>query len=124
MSESKGNVQTATQLVEVTPKPVHKTETYTWTVELFERQGKCWLGWSTNAPFRAQQGQIRFYADSFPSNPEERIVAWTWDDDVTWPNPFNTGKPWGSGWCAAWVAQKKPNGPYVYFVKTPVTTEG
>jgi hypothetical protein len=99
------------------PKVV-KTRSYDWTVELYEHQGKCFLRWSTTAPFRAQQDRICLYSGSFPSDPTQ-AVAWTWNE----PNnkPFNTGQPWGSGWCAAYIAEAKNNGPYVYFVQTAVT---
>jgi hypothetical protein len=119
MSELKGNVQTETQLE---AQPVQETRTFNWTVKLFERQGRCWLAWSTDAPFRAQQGRVCLYANSFPSDPTN-AVSWTWDD-VGQPNPFNTGQLWGSGWCAAYIAQASPNGPYVYFLQTPLTSEG
>ncbi|HEY9421745.1 MAG TPA: hypothetical protein VIW92_10045 [Thermoanaerobaculia bacterium] len=101
-------------------EPVQTTGSFNWTVELFEQQGNCWLRWSTTAPFRAQQGKVCLYANSFPSDPTQ-AVAVTWDD-VNQPNPFNTGQTWGSGWCAAYIAQASPNGPYVYFVQTAVTT--
>ncbi len=99
---------------------VSKTETYQWTVELKETHGNCFIGWKTDAPFRAQQSKICLYKDSFPPNPDDRVVAWTWADP-NFPNPFDTGQPWGSGWCAALTAQKNPNGPYVYAVKVGPT---
>ncbi|HEX4494634.1 MAG TPA: hypothetical protein VIE43_03105 [Thermoanaerobaculia bacterium] len=102
-------------------KSVEKTMPYSWSVELFEKQGRCWLSWSTTAPFRAQQGRVCLYANSFPSDPT-KAVAWTWDSGDH-PNPFDTKQTWGSGWCAAYIAEKSPNGPYVYLLKTPVTTE-
>ena len=107
--------------VQADVSPVTNQGQFQWTVKLFENLGMCWLQWSTNAPFRAQQGRVCLYAGSFPSDPTA-AVAWTWDD-INQPNPFNTGKPWGSGWCAAYIAQASPNGPYVYFVQTPVTTD-
>jgi hypothetical protein len=97
-------------------QPVRQTGSFTWSVELYEHQGRCWLRWSTTAPFRAHQGRVCLYANSFPSDPT-KAKAWTWDDKQ--PN-FDTGEAWGSGWCAAYIAEA-PNGPYVYFVKTPLT---
>jgi hypothetical protein len=99
--------------------PVQAQASFQWTVNLYEHQGKCYLHWSTTAPFRAQKGKIVLYANSFPSNPNDRVIAWTWDDRNK--NPFNTGQTWGSGWCAAYIAESSPDGPYVYFVKTAVT---
>src|SRR5262249_55564956 len=119
MSESKGNVQAEPELF---VQPVHKTGTFSWNLELYEHLGRCWLRWSTNAPFRAQNSKICLYANSFPSDPNH-AVAWTWADSRS-PNPYDTGKSWGTGWCAALTAQAPPNGPYVYFVQTPLTTEG
>jgi len=98
--------------------PVSKTGTYNWTITLSELQGHCVLTWNTDAPFRAQQGQVHLYKNAFPSNPQEATIAWTWDDNKQ--QPFDTGQPWGSGWCAAWIAQQS-TGPYTYVVKTPVT---
>src|SRR5690349_3024955 len=85
-------------------KPVETQRQFQWTIKLFENQGMCWIQWSTNAPFRAQQGKVCLYAGSFPSDPTHSVVAWSWDS-TDHPNPFNTGKPWGSGWCAAYIAQ-------------------
>jgi hypothetical protein len=98
--------------------PVTGQASYEWSLKLYEHQGRCFVAWSSNSPFRAQQGQIALYSNSFPSTPTDRIVASVWDND---PNPWDTGKIWGSGWCAAHLAQASPNGPYVYAVKTGVT---
>jgi hypothetical protein len=98
--------------------PVTVSSTFQWTLKLFEQRGTCWLSWSTNAPFRAQQGRVALYSGTFPSDPT-KATAWTWDND---PNPFDTGKPWGAGWCAAYIAEASPNGPYVYLAKTAVTS--
>lgn len=98
--------------------PVDAVVSYKWTVNLYEYQGKCFLSWNTDAPFRAQQGKVCLYAGKFPKDPTS-AVAWTWDDADK--NPFDTGKLWGTGWCAAYIAQASPNGPYVYFAQTPVT---
>src|SRR5262245_2608559 len=117
MSEAKGNAQAA--LLDVSP--VQQTGTFSWTVDLYELRGNCYLKWSTNAPFRAQQARICLYAGSFPSDPT-KAVAWTWVDPGD-PNPYDTGQPWGSGWCAALIAEAPPNGPYVYFVQTALTKE-
>ena len=111
------DTQNAVAAVEV--DPVKATATFEWTVKLYEQQGKAFLSWGTNSPFRAQQGRVCLYAGSFPSDPTQ-AVAWTWDD-IRATNPFNTGQTWGSGWCAAYIAQANPNDPYVYFAKTPVT---
>lgn len=97
--------------------------TYEWTLEPFQQQGNLWLRRSTNAPFRAQQGQISVYnGTSFPSNPEADRRAWQWDD-VNQPDPWNTGLPWGTNWYCAWIAEKSPNGPYTYVVQVITADE-
>jgi hypothetical protein len=111
--------------------PVSNSESYQWTLNLYEEAGTCWIAFKTTAPFRAQQDQIVLYFQSFPNpplpspqtfNPPQpgKASAWEWAD-VNEPNPFNTQMPWGSGWCAAWIAQASPNAGYVYVVQTPVT---
>jgi hypothetical protein len=96
---------------------IEKSQTYKWTVKLYEERGLCMLGWGTNAPFRAQQGKVCLYEGSFPGNPES-AASWQWDDQ---PPPFATGKLWGTGWCAAQIAQKPSNGPYIYATQTPIS---
>lgn len=97
------------------------TGTFTWTLSAFEQQGKLCLDWGTNAPFRAQQGQVIVYnGTSFPENPQENVNQWAWDNN---PHPWNTGLTWGSDWYCAYIAQESPNGPYTYFV-TLITTGG
>ena len=97
--------------------PVTAVESYKWELTLYEERGTCWLKWSTNAPFRAQQGRVCLYPGTFPDDPT-RAEAWHWDNES---NPYDTKKLWGAGWCAAYIAEKSPNGPYVYLVKTAVT---
>ncbi|OEJ98734.1 hypothetical protein A8C32_05930 [Flavivirga aquatica] len=88
---------------------------FTWTLKAYEDQGNLFLKWHTDAPFRAQQGQIHVYkGNSFPSDPKKDTKAWTWDDKN---NPWNTKLPWGTGWHCAWIAEKPSNGPYTYVVK-------
>lgn len=91
---------------------------YFWALNAYQLQGTLWLSWSTNAPFRAQQGQIHVYnGQSFPSNPQDATKAWSWDNENGGGSGWNTGLPWGSGWYCAWIAQKSPNGPYAYAVQ-------
>jgi hypothetical protein len=90
--------------------------TYMWDLEAFEQQGRLWLKWSTNAPFRAQQGQIHVYkASSFPSDPTKDTEKWSWDNENK-PS-WDTGLPWGTNWYCAYIAEASPNGPYVYMIK-------
>jgi hypothetical protein len=92
---------------------------YSWTLNAFQSQGNLWLGWSTTAPFRAQQGQLHVYSSTdFPSDPTSNTKAWNWDDQTS---PWNTGLPWGSNWCCAWIAQKGSSGPYTYVVQLITT---
>lgn len=89
---------------------------YTWDLIAFEQQGNLWLKWSTNSPFRAQQGQIHVYkGTSFPSDPTKDTAAWSWDNEHQ-PS-WNTGLKWGTGWRCAYIAEASPNGPYVYFIQ-------
>ena len=44
-------------------------ETYSWTLTAFEQQGNLWIDFGSNAPFRAQQGQVSVYNEpAFPPN--------------------------------------------------------
>jgi len=95
------------------------TGTFTWTLTAFQQQGNLWLKWSTDAPFRAQQGQIHVYdRTEFPSNPQDHTKEWTWDDSNS---PWNTNLPWGTDWYCAYIAQASPNGPYKYLVQLITT---
>jgi hypothetical protein len=96
--------------IEITNKRAVSNE-YTWTLSSFEKQGKLWLEWSTDAPFRAQQDQIHVYADGFPDKLDIPEKAWTWADQQH--SPWNTGLTAGSDWYCARIAQAAPNGPYV-----------
>lgn len=89
--------------------------TYKWSLSAFQRQGNLWLAWNTDAPFRAQQGQIHVYkGQSFPQNPTDNSAAWNWD---TSNSPWDTGLRYGSDWYCAYIAQSPPNGPYVYMIQ-------
>lgn len=95
------------------------SKTYTWTLTAKQERGNLFVHWSSDAPFRAQQGQIRVYnGSSFPSNPESDTKVWRWDNEG---NPWDTGQIWGSDWYIAWIAQRSPNGPYVYNVQLITT---
>jgi hypothetical protein len=97
-----------------------QTATNVWTLTAYEEQGNLFLSWQTNAPFRAQQGQIHVYSsDGFPSNPQDDTKKWTWDEngDSTSNSPWNTGLGWGTDWCCAWIAQTGGSGPYEYVVQ-------
>jgi hypothetical protein len=89
--------------------------TFSWKLGAYEYHGNLWLSWVTQAPFRAQQGQIRVYNDGFPNNPQDDSATWTWDNDNA--GGWDTGLRWGIGWNCAWIAERSPNGPYDYVVK-------
>jgi hypothetical protein len=96
------------------------TSTYTWTLTAFQQHGNLWLKWSTDAPFRAQQGQISVYKGTgWPSNPQDNRKTWTWDNYDN--SPWDTTLPWGSDWYCAWIAQASPNESYVYVVQLVTT---
>lgn len=95
---------------------------YTWTLTAYQQQGHLWLKWSTNAPFRAQQGRITVYSGTnFPGDPTTNVKEWSWDNEHGGGSGWDTGLPWGSNWYCAWIAERSPNGPYTY-VTTLVTT--
>lgn len=88
------------------------TKTFNWTITTFERRGKLWIEWSTDAPFRAQKDKIEVYEKGWPSNPDSNAKAWTWAD--TKNSPWNSGLDYGADWYCARIAQSAPDGPYVY----------
>ncbi|MBF03804.1 MAG: hypothetical protein CMP76_10960 [Flavobacterium sp.] len=91
------------------------TAQFEWKLEAYQKQGNLWLRWSTNAPFRAQQGRIYVYKGGFPANPTDNDKKWTWDTDHN--HDWDTGLVWGTGWNCAYIAEAPKNGPYVYFMK-------
>jgi hypothetical protein len=106
------------QVADANVEDVTKSAQYTWTLTAYQQQGKLWLKWNTNAPFRAQQGQISVYkGSSFPSNPQDGRKTWSWDNENGGGSGWNTGEVWGSGWYVAWIAEASPNGPYKYVVQ-------
>jgi hypothetical protein len=94
---------------------------FTWQLEAYEKQGNLFLKWSTNAPFRAQQGRVYVYKSGFPSKPTDNAKAWSWDNEHK--PEWDTKLPWGTGWNCAYVAEEPSNGPYVYFIKLTTTKE-
>ena len=99
-------------------------QSYSWTLSAYQQHGNLWLKWSTDAPFRAQQGQISVYkSTSFPDNPQDNRKASSWDNENGGGSGWDSGLPWGSDWYCAWIAEKSPNGPYTYVVQF-VTTGG
>jgi hypothetical protein len=104
----------ATESVEVSA-PIIAKETYTWTLEAFEKQGRLWLQWTTTAPFRAQDGQITVYSQGFPANPENNRVVWKWDDQWS-PDGWDTLLVYGTDWYCAWIGGATGK-PYQYIVK-------
>ncbi len=104
--------QTPTAMV-----PQVHTSRFTWTLRATNENGVLHIESGTDAPFRAQQGQIHVYSPQpgFPADPDRRQTqAWAWDNDA---RRWNTGLPWAPGMCVAWVAEKSPNGPYAPFLK-------
>lgn len=96
--------------------------TYIWDLEAYEQQGRLWLKWSTNAPFRAQQGQIHVYKGTgYPSDPTKDTEKWSWDNENT--GGWNTGLAWGTGWKCAYIAEASPNGPYVYMIRLTTSSD-
>lgn len=94
------------------------TATFTWKLRLGQdSNNKLILEGDTNAPFRAQQGQLHVYPQNmafFPSDPDGKAEKWKYDDQA---HPWQTDVPWRQGRHVAWVAHKPANGPYALFVK-------
>ena len=112
-------VESNAQVFDASVSDVSNQAQYTWTLAAYQQQGNLWLKWSTNAPFRAQQGQISLYkGSSFPSNPQDDRKAWCWDNEHGGGSGWDTGQVWGSGWYVAWIAEASPNGPYKYAVQS------
>lgn len=93
---------------------------FNWNLEAYESHGNLWLRWNTNAPFRAQQGQIHVYKAGFPSDPTKDTAAWSWDNENN--RNWDSGQKWGTGWNCAYIAEASPNGPYTYFIKLTTTS--
>ncbi|WP_430410093.1 hypothetical protein [Kordia sp.] len=89
-------------------------KTYSWELVTFEKQGKLWLEWRTDAPFRAQKDKIEVYKGKWPHNPDSEATAWTWAESNSPVGGWNSGIEFGSDWYCARIAQKAPDGPYVY----------
>jgi hypothetical protein len=93
-----------------------KIDAFEWSLQAFERQGRLWLKWYSNSPFRDQEGQLFVYnGQGFPSAPANRdLAAWRWDSpDGEW----DTGLIWGTGWHCARGAQSPYNSQYVSFCR-------
>lgn len=90
--------------------------TLTWLLRAGNADTKMLLEGDTDAPFRAQQGQLHVYktGSMFPTDPAGHAEKWHWDNES---HPWDTGLKWSAGRHIAWVAEKSPNGPYVLFVK-------
>jgi hypothetical protein len=107
-----------TQVFDANVLDVSEKGQYTWTLTAYQQRGNLWVKWNTNAPFRAQQGQLAVYSgSSFPSDPQADRKASCWDNENGGGSGWDTGLVWGSGWHVAWLAQASPNGPYKYAVQ-------
>jgi hypothetical protein len=101
----------------VTDAPTTEAQkTFTWTLRSGSGATKMLLEGVSDAPFRAQQGQLHVYKanSQFPANPDGHAEQWKWDNES---HPWNTDLTWTAGRRVAWVAEKSPNGPQVLFVK-------
>ena len=92
---------------------------FTWKLRIGDDNGKLILEGDTDAPFRAQQGQLHVYplGSTFPSNPDGKAEKWTWDNEA---HPWHVGVTYRPGRNVAWVAQQPPNGPNTFFLKTTI----
>ncbi len=92
---------------------------FTWKLRIGDDNGKLILEGDTDAPFRAQQGQLHVYplGSTFPSNPDGKAEKWKWDNEA---HPWHVGVTYSPGRNVAWVAQQPPNGPNTFFLKTTI----
>jgi hypothetical protein len=95
-----------------------KEANYTWKLRIGDN-GNLLLEGDTDAPFRAQQGQLHVYSlgSTFPSNPDGKAEKWKWDNEA---HPWHVGVKWSDGRNVAWVAQQPPNGPNARFLKVAI----
>lgn len=98
--------------------PENKTETFSFTVVLKEYNGYAQIVWSQNCPARLHQSWVGLYKDGFPADPNNGYIYASWADHSS--GSVDTGHIWGSGYCAALVAQDGYKN-WVYVVKTPLT---
>jgi len=87
--------------------------TYTWKLRIGNDDGNLFLEGDTDAPFRAQQGQLHVY----PADPAGKAEKSKWDNEA---HPWRVGVPWNRGRNVAWVAQQSPNGPNTPFLKVTI----
>jgi hypothetical protein len=92
---------------------------FTWKLRIGDDQGKLVLEGDTDAPFRAQQGQLHVYklGSTFPSNPDGKAEKWKWDNEA---HPWHVGVAHSRGRNVGWVAQQSPNRPNTLFLKATI----
>jgi len=95
---------------------VSQQAAYTWKLRSgHDDNGTLFLEGDTDAPFRAQQGQLHVYrpGEPMPIDPDGKAEVWKWDNEA---HVWDTGIQLASGRHVAWVAQESPNGPNTLFV--------
>jgi hypothetical protein len=90
-----------------------RAATYTWKLRIGNDDGNLFLEGDTDAPFRAQQGQLHVY----PADPAGKAEKSKWDNEA---HPWRVGVPWNRGRNVAWVAQQGPHGPNTPFLKVTI----
>lgn len=89
-------------------------QSYNWKLTTYEKQGNLFIEWDTSADFRAQQDRIVVFQNGFPSDAGGSSKAWTWANSTSPAGGWNTGLTYGDDWYCARIAEKAPNGGYVY----------
>jgi len=88
---------------------------YTWGLRASQHHGNLYLEWSSNAPFRPEDGLITVYKNAeFPADPRDEVKKSI--SDTSTQEPWDTGLPWGSDWYCAYIA-KNLKGDYAYNIQ-------
>ena len=99
--------------------PVNASQSFGFSVSLYENLGHCNLSWNENFPGMVRLA-VALYAGAPPSNPQ----AWLAAKEVTNTSSgnYDTLQTWGSGYSAALLGVNSGNNAWVYIgVNTPVT---
>jgi len=101
---------------DVSTSVVHASEEWSWSISLSNLRGKCAVGWSTDAPFRAQQARVQLI-----EMPGGKVVAWSWATGQA--GTWDSKKDYGPGWAAELTAEVgKLGDKRVVVLTTPTTT--
>jgi len=99
--------------------PVSASQTFNFSVSLYETRGHCFLGWSTSYPGIVRLA-VAIYAGAPPANPQAWINATEVTNQAS--GSWDTGQTWGSGYSGALLGVNAANNAWIYIgIATPVT---